>query len=85
MRPYPLINKFTELRYIVSCFLKAGVLLRKYEHFRELLEENALQLTDRRHMSDLIPFILSEELQRIKSDDISSKYMYLLFLTAPPV
>ena len=46
---------------VVSCFLKAGVPLRKYEHFRELLEENALRLTDRRHMSDLIPFILREE------------------------
>ena len=46
---------------VVSCFLKAGVPLRKYKHFRELLEENALHLTDRRRMSDLVPFILHEE------------------------
>ena len=46
-------------------------------HFQELLEENALRLTDRRHMSDLIPFTLSEELQRIESD-ISSKYVSVI-------
>ena len=33
---------------VVSCFM------RKYDHFCELLEENALRLSDRRHMSDLI-------------------------------
>ena len=42
---------------VVSCFLKAGVPLRKYKHFPELLEENAL----RSRLSDLIPFILREE------------------------
>jgi hypothetical protein len=43
---------------VLTCFLRAGVPLRKYDHFRELLEENALRLSDRRHMSDLIPFVL---------------------------
>ena len=34
--------------------------------FRELLEENAFCTSDRRHMSDLIPFILQEEQAQIK-------------------
>ena len=59
---------------VVTCFLRAGVPLRKYDHFRELLEENALRLTDQRHMSDLIPFILKEEQQ-----EISSKYVSVIF------
>lgn len=46
---------------VVTCFLRAGVPLRKLIHFRELLEENAFRLSDRRYMSDLIPFVLKEE------------------------
>ena len=63
---------------VLTCFLRAGVPLRKYEHFRELLEENALRLTDRRHMTDLIPFVLSEEQQRIMQE-ISSKCVSAIF------
>ena len=43
---------------VVSTFLKAGVPLNKIDCFRDLLEENALRLTDRRNMHDYIPFIL---------------------------
>ena len=35
---------------VVSAFLKAGVPLNKIDCFRDLLEENALRLTDRRNM-----------------------------------
>ena len=63
---------------VLTCFLRAGVPLHKYEHFRDLLEENALRLSDRRHMSDLIPFVLKEEQQRIKQE-ISSKYVSVIF------
>ena len=36
---------------VVTCFLRAGVPLRKYNHFRELLKENSLLFSDGRHMS----------------------------------
>ena len=44
--------------YRVSTFLKAGVPLSKMDSFRDLLEENAFRLTDRRNMQDYVPFIL---------------------------
>lgn len=46
---------------VVTSFLKAGVLLNKIDSFRDILEENAYRLTDRRNMSDYVPFILKEE------------------------
>ena len=52
--------------------------LSKLECFRELLEENALRVTDRRHMSDLIPFILQEEQTRIKNE-IEGKCVSVIF------
>ena len=51
---------------VVKTFLQAGVPLSKVGHFRELLEETGHRLTDRRHLFDLIPFIL-EEKSRISS------------------
>ena len=50
---------------VVSTFLKAGVPLGKIQKFRELLEENATKLTDKHGMYDYLPFILSEEENRI--------------------
>ena len=53
---------------VVSAFMKAGVPLNKIESFRDLLEENALRLTDRRNMHDYIPFIHGEEEKLIRSE-----------------
>ena len=53
---------------VVSSFLKAGVPLSKMNSFRDLLEENAFRLTDRRNMQDYVPFILKEEETRIHSE-----------------
>jgi len=53
---------------VVTAFLKAGVPLSKLDHFRDILEEHAYSLSDRRGMSDLIPFILSEETEQIKKE-----------------
>ena len=50
---------------VVSCFLKGGVPLSKIDAFRELLEENAYRLTDRRNMQDNVPFILKDEESRM--------------------
>ena len=63
---------------VVSAFLKAGIPLAKLDHFRDVLEEHAYQLSDRRGMSDLIPFILLEEKKRIK-DEIDSKPVSIIF------
>jgi len=53
---------------VVKAFLRAAVPLNKLDTFRELLEESAFRLTDRRHMSDLIPFVLSQEVEQIKAE-----------------
>ena len=52
--------------------------LHKLVYFRDLLEENAFRLTDRRHMSDLIPFILEEEQARIKNE-IAGKAVSVIY------
>ena len=53
---------------VVKTFLRAAVPLNKIDTFRELLEENAFRLTDRRHMTDLVPFVLSQEVDEIKAE-----------------
>jgi len=58
---------------VVSAFLKAGVPLTKIDHFRELLEEHAYRLIDRRNMNDYVPFILLQKEQRIH-DEINGKF-----------
>lgn len=63
---------------VVTAFLKAGVPLAKLDHFRDILEENAYRLSDRRGMSDLIPFILSEEIKCIR-DEIDGKPVSIIF------
>ena len=63
---------------VVRTFLKAGVPLSKIDLFRDLLEETAFRLTDRRFMFDLIPFILKEEEATIKNE-ISGKDLGVIF------
>ena len=53
---------------VVRTFLRAAVPLNKLATFRELLEEGGFRLTDRRHMSDLVPFILSQEVDQLKTE-----------------
>ena len=50
---------------VVTALLKAGIPLN---NLREILQENALCLTDRSHMSDLILFIHSQEVNLIKAE-----------------
>ena len=42
----------------MKAFLLGGIPINKISFFRELLEENALRLTVRSHMANLIPFIV---------------------------
>ena len=64
---------------VVTCFLRAGVPLSKLACFLELLEENAFRVSDRRHMSDLIPFIVQEEQALIKK----GKCVSVIYLMVP--
>ena len=63
---------------MVTAFPKAGVPLTKLDHFRDILEESAYHLSDRRGMSDLIPFIVSEEVQRI-TNELHGKHISNIF------
>ena len=63
---------------VLKTFLCAAIPLTKLDAFRDLLEENALQLTDRRHMSDLIPFLCSQEQATIKTE-IGEKHLSVIF------
>ena len=51
---------------MVQSFLRAAVPLNKLECFQYLLEENAYGPSSRRHMSDLVSFILKDEQAHIK-------------------
>ena len=53
---------------LVKAFLCAAVPLTKLNAFRDLLEENMFRLTDRRHMSDLVPHIVTQEKADIKAE-----------------
>ena len=63
---------------VVTTFLRAGVPLAKIDQFRDLLEEHAYSLSDRRGMCDLIPFIQSEEQQQIKTE-LEGKKVSVIF------
>ena len=51
---------------VMNALLRAGIPLQKLDYFRDILEESGYSLTDRRHMSDLTPFILAEEQAKVK-------------------
>ena len=53
---------------VVTALLKAGVLLSKADCFRELLEEHATSLTSASNLHQLIPFILEQEMSRLKEE-----------------
>ena len=40
---------------VVTTFLQAAIPLNKVDNLRDLLEENGFHLSDRRHMSDIVP------------------------------
>ena len=63
---------------VCTTFLRAGVPINRIDKFRDILEENGLHLAGRKPMSDLIPFILSEEVQRLKSE-IKDKPISVIF------
>ena len=48
------------------------------EHFREIFEESAYCLTDRRHVFDLVPFIQKQELAKLRKE-IDGKEVSVIF------
>ena len=60
---------------VVSTSLRGGIPLNKLDIFRELFEETGYQLTDKRNMFDLIPYIQKRKvdaiIEEIKGKDIS--------------
>ena len=63
---------------VVTCFLRAAIPLNKLDTFRDLLEETAFRLTDRRHMTDYVPLILQEEQARIHRE-IQNRHVSVIF------
>ena len=63
---------------VVSSFLKAAVPLSKLDSFREIFEESAYCLGDRRNMSDLVPFIHKHE-QAMICDEIKGRHISIIF------
>ena len=63
---------------VVTTLLRAAVPLSKVELFRDILEEGAYRLSDRRHMSDLIPFIRAQEHSTIKGE-VEGKCVVVIF------
>ena len=63
---------------VASVFLKASISLAKLDHFRDILDEHAYWISDRRGMSDLIPFVLLKEKKRMK-DEIDSNPVSIIF------
>ena len=52
------------------------------DSFRDLLEENAFRLTDRRNMQDYVPFILKEEETRIHSEIDGQQLSVIFYVTS---
>ena len=63
---------------VLMAFLRAAVPLGKIDCFRQILEENALRLTDHSHLSNLIPFVRQEEHTRLK-EKIRDKPVSVIF------
>ena len=59
----------------MHAFLLAGMSLNKFAAFRELLEEHAYQLSDRYHMLDLVPFILTQEKRKSKKKLLANQFL----------
>ena len=57
--------------------LRTATPLNKLAHFRGLLEENTLRLTDRQHMADIVPFVFAQE-QELLKQEVSGKFLSVI-------
>ena len=60
--------------------MKAGIPIRKLDcvELRALLEENGYRLPDSRHVLDLVPFILKQEKDLLRSE-VKGKKLSMVF------
>ena len=53
---------------VVETLLRGGIALSKAEVLRPLLEEHGYRLSGRGHLSDLVPFVFSREVEALKEE-----------------
>ena len=63
---------------VLTAFLCAAIPLGKVDCFRQVLEENALRLTDRSHLANLVPFVHQEQHTRLK-EEMRDKQVSVIF------
>ena len=63
---------------VVTALLKAGVPLSKLNCLRDLLEESANALCDSSHLRRLVPFILKDEISKLKQD-LVGRHVAIIF------
>ena len=63
---------------VVKTFLRAGIPLNKVDIFHDILEEHGPRLVGRRALSDLVPFILKQEVTKI-TEEINGKKVSVIF------
>ena len=63
---------------VVTTLLKAGIALNKIDDLRDLLEEGNRCLSSSTNMRQLVPFILSEEVNKLKQE-ISGRNVSIIF------
>ena len=63
---------------VVTAFLKSGIPLQKIDGLREVLEAGGYRLTDARGMRDLVPFVHTNEGNKIK-EELSEKSVSAIF------
>ena len=63
---------------VVIAFLKSGIPLQKIDGLREVLEAGRYRLTDAQGMHDLVPFVCTNEGNKIK-EELSEKSVSAIF------
>ena len=63
---------------VVTAFLKSGIPLQKVDGLREVLEFGGYRLTDARGMLDLVPFVRTNEENKMK-EELSEKSVSAIF------
>ena len=61
-------NNYYRVKYVVNAMLKAGISLKMIDSFRDLLEDHGYSLTSSSNLRQLLPFILQEEMTRLKTE-----------------
>ena len=71
------LNKLYRIK-VVTAFLKSGIPLQKIDGLREVLEAGRYRLTNARGIHDLVPFVRTNEGNKIK-EELSEKSVSALF------